>query len=144
MGGHTVTIITTNEKDPSTDLLFVDHCHIHPHNWQWIYLRSQLLWKQINGGGYLSGHICFHVDNLQGAGLMQFGSNRETVTLDQDYLYPTYSCDLSMNAGAYVVKEGIAYKLKWDKTWTEWKNATWTIALTFTYWIEKAIDLHPY
>ena len=133
---HTVTIIVTHEKDPSTDLLFVDHHHIHRKNWQWIHLRSQLVWQQGTAEGYLAGHVGFHVYNKEGAGSMQFGSLREPVLLD--YLHPTYSCDLSSNAGAYVVKNGPAYTLKWDTNSSEWKNATWAKdILTFSYWIEK-------
>lgn len=67
---------------------------------------------------------------------MQFGSDRETVSLD--YLHPTYSCDLSTDAGAYVVKEGAAYTLKWDTTSSDWEKATWiSDVLTFSYWLEK-------
>jgi hypothetical protein len=133
---HTITIIATHEKDPSTDLLFVDHNHIHRNNWQWIQPRSQLVWQQGSAEGYLAGHVGFHVDNKEGAGSMQFGSLREPVLLD--YLHPTYSCDVSANAGAYVVKNGPAYTIKWDTTSTAWKNATWAKdILTFSYWIEK-------
>ena len=96
------------------------------------------MWKQGTGAGCLAGHVAFHVNNLEGAGSMQFGSSRETVTLD--YLHPTYACDVSVDAGAYVVKEGPgAYTLKWDESSTEWENATWiTDALMFTYWVEQS------
>ena len=51
-------------------------------------------------------------------------------------MHPTYSCDLSTNAGAYAAKEGLT--LKWDTNSEEWKNATWTEnAMKFTYWLEK-------
>ena len=135
---HTITIIVTHSKDPSTDQLFVDHHHIHQNRWQWISLHDQLVWQQGSGEEYLAGHVVFDADGEHAAGSMQFGMSNPRDTVSLSYLHPSYSCDLSADAGAYIVKEGPAYTLKWDASSSAWKNATWvTNALTFTYWIEK-------
>ncbi len=67
---------------------------------------------------------------------MQFGAKNKLESSRFSYLHPSYSCDLSTDAGAYVVEAGLT--LKWDTTSDKWKNATWSEnAMNFTYWIEK-------
>ena len=135
--GHTLTLIISDENDSSKDDLYVDHHHIHCKNWNYVYNRSQLVWKQDAQHlqpELLAGHIGFADGCEEGAGSMQFGEQREAVSVS--YFHPSYSVDLSRDAGAYVTSDGLT--LKWDTSSDTWKEATWdTNAMTFTYWIEK-------
>ena len=134
--GHSVTIISPEHDDPCMDQLFVNHHQIHRDSWKWVYPRSQLVWQHGSGEDHLAGHVGFRADGLEAAGSMQFGKTRETVLLS--YSHPTYSCDISKDAGAYVSKDGASLTLKWDSASSSWKNATWVNdAFQFTYWVEK-------
>ena len=139
--GHTITILSPDDNDLSRDELYIDHHHIHSKNWKYVYNRNQLVWKQdsqINQSKYLAGQIYFEDGQEEGAGSMQFSDERQTVHLS--YLHPSYTCDISSDAGAYVATDGLT--LKWDTSSDKWKNAKWEEkAITFTYWIEKSIKV---
>ena len=51
------------------------------------------------------------------------------------YMHPSYSCELSSDAGATVVKDGLT--LEWDPSSDKWKKANWLSEMKFTYWIQK-------
>lgn len=135
--GHTITIITPSSgPDDSRDDLFIDHIHIHPKKWQWIHKRRQLVWVQGSGSDFCGGHVGFSNDAIEGSGGLQIGTNNQLETVRLSYMHPSYSCDLSTDAGAYVDTDGLT--LKWDTSSDKWQNATWSNnAMTFTYWVEK-------
>lgn len=111
--GHTVTLLTPDPNDHSTDMLFVDHHIIYASNWSWDQDEAIITWKQEGEGEEtLAGHITFREDGLEGAGSIVFGETRATTSLS--YIRPTYTCDLSTNAGAYVEKQGTGYAVRWN------------------------------
>ena len=134
--GHTLTVITPSSNDnDARDELFLNHRHIHPKNWQWIHKPLELAFSQGSGESYVGGHIGFSPDCLEGSGAIQV-RNAKIQSVRASYMRPTYTCDVSSNAGAYVVKEGLT--LKWNTTSKEWNDAKWDEgALKFTYWVEK-------
>ncbi|XP_070567575.1 uncharacterized protein [Ptychodera flava] len=136
--GHTITIIQGKDgHKESKGQLFVNHEHIHPENWQWINKPNELVWEQRKGSLNTAGHIGFSHDATTGSGSMYVASESERSPVLLDYQHPTYSFDLSKNAGAYVTKEG-NLTLKWDTSSKEWENATWDDdVMTFKYWLEK-------
>ena len=135
--GHTITVITpSSSNDTSRDDLFFDHNHVHPKNWKWIHKRRELAFAHDTRENFLGGHVGFSDDSREGSGSLQLGRTAKLGSVRLSYMHPTYSCDLSTNAGAYVVKEGLT--LKWDTTSAAWRNATWSEnAMKFTYWVEK-------
>ena len=126
----------SSNEDDSHDDLTLDHVHIHLKNWQWIHKRRELVFTQGSKENYIGGHIGFSDDSVNGSGSVHLGSKAKVESVRFSYMQPTYTCDLSTNAGAYVVTDGLT--LKWDTTSDEWKNATLsTDAMKFTYWVEK-------
>ena len=135
--GHTITVITpSSSDDTSRDELFIDHNHVHPNDWKWIHKRSELVFARHAPENFLGGHVGFSDNSREGSGSLQLGSAANVESVRLSYMHPTYSCDLSANAGAYVVKQGLT--LQWDTTSAKWNNASWLKnAMRFTYWVEK-------